>query len=44
MGRINIEIKEENHKKLKALCALRGITLIEYINKALKEKVEKDGR
>ena len=44
MGRINIEIDEENHKKLKAFCALKGITIIEYINDALKEEVEKHGR
>lgn len=38
MGRINIEINSELHKKLKITCAIKNITIIEYINQAVKEK------
>lgn len=39
MGRINIELEDEVHRKIRAVSALKGITLIEYINQALKESV-----
>jgi predicted HicB family RNase H-like nuclease len=43
MTRINIELKDDVHRKAKVVCAMKGITLIEYINQALKERVKKDG-
>ncbi|MBW2999036.1 hypothetical protein KY339_00040 [Candidatus Woesearchaeota archaeon] len=42
MTRVNIEINEELHKKAKIACAVKGITLIEFINSSVKEKVEKE--
>jgi predicted HicB family RNase H-like nuclease len=41
MGRVNIEIPDEVHKKMKVVCAMRGITLIEFINEALEEKLKR---
>jgi predicted DNA binding CopG/RHH family protein len=41
MGRINIEIPENVHKKLKIRCITKGITIIGYINKLLEEELEK---
>ncbi len=38
MARINIEIDNNLHKKLKVVCAMKNTTIIEYINKAVKEK------
>ena len=38
MGRINIEIKDEIHKKAKLSALLLNKTLIEYINEAVEEK------
>lgn len=40
MGRVNIEISEKAHRLAKAVCALEGITLIEFINQAIIEKLE----
>lgn len=42
MGRINIELDDAVHRKAKAVCALREITLIEFVNQALKEKIAKE--
>ncbi len=42
MARINIEIDDEVHKKARLNCVLQNKTLIQYINEALKEKIEKD--
>ena len=42
MGRINIEIPEENHRKLKAVCALNGDVIRDFIISALDEKVKKE--
>ena len=42
MTRINIEVDDELHKKVKLNSLLQNKTLIEYINEAIKEKVEKD--
>ena len=42
MARINIEIKEEIHKKAKINSIINNITLIEYVNKAIKEKLKKE--
>lgn len=40
MGRINIEIPEEAHKKIKIACAMKGKTLIQFINEAVEEKLK----
>ncbi|MBI1934909.1 3-hydroxyacyl-CoA dehydrogenase [Candidatus Woesearchaeota archaeon] len=42
MVRINIEVDSDAHKKAKLNCVLQNKTLIEYINEALKEKLERD--
>ncbi len=42
MGRINIEIPDEEHRRAKAVSALKGITLVEYINLAIEEKLKRD--
>jgi len=41
MGRVNIEIEDELHKKLKVACALQGKTIQDFINEALIEKLKK---
>ena len=41
MGRINIEIPEELHRKMKAHCALNDITIIDFINDSLKKRIKK---
>ncbi len=41
MGRINIAIPEEHHRQAKVAAALRGITLIQYINEAIEEKLQR---
>ena len=41
MGRINIEIPADVHRKAKVYCAENGITLIEFIAKAIEEKLRK---
>ena len=41
MGRVNIEIEPEMHKKLKVVCALEEKTIQEYLNLLLKEKLQK---
>lgn len=42
MTRVNIEVDDELHKKAKLYSVMRNKTLIDYINEAVKEKVEKD--
>lgn len=42
MTRINIEIDNEIHKKAKVAAAIEGITLIEFINKSLSDKIGKE--
>ncbi len=41
MGRVNIEIDSEIHKKLKIICAMEEKTIQIYINEILKEKLLK---
>ncbi|MBW2991914.1 hypothetical protein KY345_01715 [Candidatus Woesearchaeota archaeon] len=41
MGRVNVEIQEELHKKMKVACAMKDLTIIEFINKAIEEKLKK---
>ncbi|MFH1849053.1 MAG: hypothetical protein ABH879_02600 [archaeon] len=40
MGRINILIPDEMHRKAKARSALEGLTLTEFINQAISEKLK----
>tara|TARA_Y100000034_G_C6604491_1_gene263068 strand:+ start:36 stop:191 length:156 start_codon:yes stop_codon:yes gene_type:complete len=40
MTRVNIEVESELHKKAKLAAVLESKTLIEFINEAIKEKVE----
>tara|TARA_Y100000310_G_C20415565_1_gene684148 strand:+ start:688 stop:834 length:147 start_codon:yes stop_codon:yes gene_type:complete len=42
MTRVNIEVDTELHKKAKLNSLLHNKTLIEYINDAIQEKVERD--
>ena len=42
MGRVNIEIDAELHKKLKIACALTGKTIQQTINEALSEKLKRE--
>ena len=42
MGHVNIEIPDEIHRKMKVACALKGLTLIDFINTALREKLAKE--
>jgi predicted HicB family RNase H-like nuclease len=43
MGRVNIEVSEELHKQMKIACAQNSITIIEFIKKALEDKLKKRG-
>lgn len=42
MGRVNIEIEPETHKKLKIECAIREKTIQDYINELLKKALKKE--
>ena len=42
MTRVNIEVETELHKKAKLYSLVHNKTLIDYINDAIREKVEKD--
>ena len=42
MTRVNIEIKDELHKKAKLNALLQNKTLIEYIHAALELKIKED--
>lgn len=41
MGRINIELSEDLHRQLKVVCALKGITIREYIISAVESELSK---
>ena len=41
MTRVNIEVEDELHKKAKLAAVLENKTLIEFINEAVKDKVER---
>ena len=43
MGRVNIEIPEQQHKQMKIACAQDSITIIEFIKQAIEEKLKKRG-
>jgi predicted HicB family RNase H-like nuclease len=40
--KINVGLSAETHTKAKIICVLKGITLNEYISKALEKEIEKD--
>jgi predicted transcriptional regulator len=42
MGRVNIEIPDELHKKVKIACAVNSTTLIEFINQAVEDKLKRE--
>ncbi len=42
MARVNIEVDTGLHKKAKLNSLIHNMTLIDYINDAIREKVEKD--
>lgn len=42
MPRINIQVEPELHKKAKLNSLLQNKTLIQYINEAIQEKVDRD--
>ncbi len=42
MGRVNIEIEQDLHKKLKIECAIKEKTIQEYINELLKKVLKKN--
>lgn len=41
MTRVNIEVKDELHKKAKLAAVLENKTLIEFINDAIDEKLKR---
>ncbi|MEM4711014.1 MAG: hypothetical protein QXL18_03645 [Candidatus Woesearchaeota archaeon] len=40
--RVNISLNEETHTKAKVIAVLKDMTLNEYLEKAIREAVEKD--
>jgi len=42
MVRVNIEVDSELHKKAKLISVVKNKTLIQFINEAIKEKVQRD--
>ncbi len=42
MGRVNISIPDDIHRRIKAVSALKGGTLIDYVNLAIEEKLKKE--
>lgn len=40
--KVNIGLSQETHTKAKIICVLKGITLNEYIAKALEKELEHD--
>jgi hypothetical protein len=40
MVRVNIEIPDEIHKRVKVACAFKEKTLIEFVNEAVAEKLK----
>ena len=42
MSRISIDVTEEEHKRLKALAALQGVTLKEYLLKSALDARKED--
>ncbi len=44
MTRINIELPEDLHKKIKIACAVNETTIKEYIRLALEKKIKEGGK
>ncbi len=42
MTRVNIWMKEELHKQLKIVATLKGVTIQDYIEQAIEDKVKQD--
>ncbi|MBS3157356.1 hypothetical protein J4442_04285 [Candidatus Woesearchaeota archaeon] len=42
MTRVNIEVEDELHRKAKLASLLENKTLIQFINEAIKEKINKN--
>ncbi|MGV8150823.1 MAG: hypothetical protein ACP5NV_03795 [Candidatus Woesearchaeota archaeon] len=42
MKRVNIQIDEETHTKAKVIAVLKDMTLNEYLDKAIRDAVDKD--
>ena len=40
--RVNIQLDEDTHTKAKVIAVLKGMTLNEYLDKAICEAIEKD--
>jgi predicted HicB family RNase H-like nuclease len=40
--KVNVRLRAEMHTKAKIICVLKGITLNEYMAKALEKELEKD--
>jgi len=43
MGRINVRLEDDIHRRAKSISALRGETLVTYVNVAIEFKVKKVG-
>jgi metal-responsive CopG/Arc/MetJ family transcriptional regulator len=43
MGRVNIELPDELHKKMKIVCATDSATISEFIQNAIEQKLKKRG-
>lgn len=39
-----LKLKPELHKKLKSTAALKGLTMMDFIIEAIKEKIEKESK
>ena len=44
MTRVNIELPEELHKKIKVICAMQDITIKELVAEAMEKALEEDSR
>jgi len=42
MKRVNIQVDEETHTKAKVIAVLKNMTLNEYLDKAIRDSVDKD--
>ena len=44
MTRINIELPEELHKRIKVVCAMRGVTIREFLTDSLSSELLNEGK
>jgi predicted HicB family RNase H-like nuclease len=42
MKRVNIQLSDETHTKAKVIAVLKDMTLNEYLDKAIRDAIEKD--